>query len=395
MKRLAIVLTHPVQYYVPIFQILQQRGRLQIKVFYTWEQARNNQKHDPGFGKTISWDLPLLEGYDFSFVRNVAKNPGSHHFLGINNPSLIREIEEWKPEALLIFGWSFLSHLRLMRYFKGKIPLYFRGDSTLLNESEQPFYRNFLRRMFLKQVYKYIDKAFYVGKSNKQYYLAHGLSENQLIFAPHAIDNKRFSKYIIDKDSTKSTILREEIGISSAEYLIIFVGKFIEVKNPLLLLEGFEKIQREGVHLLFIGNGPLEETLKQRAITIRNVHFLPFLNQKKLPTIYADSDLLVLPSKSETWGLVVNEAMASGLPVIVSDKVGCAADLVLNGKNGFIFESGNLHSLVNCLSLVIKDSNVSSQMGESSRQIIKQYNFEAICTAIENEIGNYELRIKY
>jgi glycosyltransferase involved in cell wall biosynthesis len=125
------------------------------------------------------------------------------------------------------------------------------------------------------------------------------------------------------------------------------------------------------------------------------VHFLPFLNQKKLPTIYADSDLLVLPSKSETWGLVVNEAMASGLPVIVSDKVGCAADLVLNGKNGFIFESGNLHSLVNCLSLVIKDSNVSSQMGESSRQIIKQYNFEAICTAIENEIGNYELRIKY
>ena len=110
--------------------MLTERGNLAIKVFYTWGDAVLENKYDPGFGKSIEWDIPLLKGYDFTFVKNASLNAGSHHFGGINNPSLIREIKEWGPDAVLVYGWCFKSHLSAMRYFKGRIPVLFRGDST-------------------------------------------------------------------------------------------------------------------------------------------------------------------------------------------------------------------------------------------------------------------------
>jgi glycosyltransferase involved in cell wall biosynthesis len=385
-KRLAIICTHPVQYYVPFFQLLQKRNKIQIKVFYTWEQSSNNQKFDPGFGKVISWNLPLLEGHDYTFVTNVAKNPGSHHFRGINNPTLNAEVENWKPDALLVFGWNFISHFSALRYFKGKIPVYFRGDSTLLNEVSQPYYKTVLRRVFLRLVYRYVDRAFYVGESNKEYFKAHGLKKHQLIFAPHAIDNHRFNVSGTSFGES-SCYLRKTIGICGSDYLIIYVGKFIEQKNPELLLEAFAKLKVSNAHLLFIGNGPLEDNLRRKAQLIPRVHFLPFQNQKELPAIYAAADLLVLPSKSETWGLVVNEAMASGLPVIVSDKVGCANDLVKNGVNGYTFSSNMLPDLVEKLSLLTGKKSVSSEMGKRSYDLVQSFSYEKICAAIEHEIS--------
>ena len=135
MKRLAIITTHPIQYNAPWFKLLSQRKNIHIKVFYTWGQIENTAKFDPGFGKEISWDIPLLEGYEYTFVTNTSKDPGSHHFNGIINPSLVDDIESWNADAILIFGWSFKSHLKVLRYFKGKKTNIFRGDSNLLDES--------------------------------------------------------------------------------------------------------------------------------------------------------------------------------------------------------------------------------------------------------------------
>src|SRR5579875_1397644 len=190
MKKLAIIATHPVQYNAPWFRLLAQKTSLQIKVFYTWSQSSQGAKYDPGFGKTIEWDVPLLEGYEYVFVDNIAKDPGSHHFKGVNNPTIIKDIEQWQPDALLVIGWSYKSHLACMRYFKGRVPVLFRGDSTLLDE--KPGIKRWMRRLFLTYVYSFVDHALYVGTNNKNYFLAHGLKERQLHFVPHAIDNNRF-----------------------------------------------------------------------------------------------------------------------------------------------------------------------------------------------------------
>ena len=131
-QKLAIVCTHPIQYLAPVFGQLANRQELDIRVFYGWEGT--SATSDPGFGQKVVWDIPLLEGYNHEFVPNVAQRPGSHHFNGIDLPTLNKRIETWNADALLVYGWSYRAHLAALRYFKGRIPVLFRGDSTLLND---------------------------------------------------------------------------------------------------------------------------------------------------------------------------------------------------------------------------------------------------------------------
>ena len=130
-RKLVVITSHPIQYNAPLFRLLQERGNIQIKVLYTWSQSEQGRLYDPGFAKQREWDIPLFEGYNYEFAENIAKNPGSHHFWGIINPSLIKRIEAYNPDALLVYGWSFYSHLKVLLHFKGNIPVLFRGDSTL------------------------------------------------------------------------------------------------------------------------------------------------------------------------------------------------------------------------------------------------------------------------
>lgn len=411
-KKLAIIVTHPIQYYSPLFRKIAESGRIELKVFYTWSQAQG-KKYDPGFGKEVDWDIPLLEGYNYTFVKNISKNPGSNHFYGIDNPTLIKEIEDWKADAVLVIGWNFQSHLKAMRYFKEKIPVYFRGDSTLLDET--PGIRKYLRRMFLRWVYSYVDYAFYVGTRNKEYFLAHGLKEKQLIFAPHAIDNERF----YDKDGSykqKALEWRRSLRIDDDDFVFLFAGKLEPKKNPMLLLNAFLELNNPKAHLIFVGNGILENVLKtisghSELVSESNyhtevkleklkqvhpynnnnnstIHFLDFQNQSVMPTVYRLGNVFVLPSQGpgETWGLAVNEAMACGLPVIVSDKVGCAVDLVENGKNGYIFKSEDINDLkkvmYDCMVEWMDNKKKFMEMGLKSFQKIKDYSMEVLAENI-------------
>jgi len=124
LKKLAIITTHPIQYYAPVFKLLHQREKISIKVFYTWGESAL-KKFDPGFGKVVDWDVPLLDGYEYEWADNTANDPGSHHFKGIINPGLVQQIEAWQPDAVLVFGWAYYSHLKIKyRFILGAIPLY-------------------------------------------------------------------------------------------------------------------------------------------------------------------------------------------------------------------------------------------------------------------------------
>jgi glycosyltransferase involved in cell wall biosynthesis len=383
MKRLAIVTTHPIQYYAPIFKLLQQRRRIDIMVFYTWGEAAVN-KHDPGFGKQINWDIPLLEDYPYQWAQNTAQSPGSHHFKGIVNPGLVEQINLWKPDAILVFGWGYHSHLKVIRCFKNKVPIFFRGDSTLLDEKKGV--KSLLKSVFLKWVYSHVNHAFYAGVNNKAYFKKYGLKDSQLTFAPHAVDNERFAV----ERTNEALHLRNELKLRGDDLVILFAGKLEEKKDSLLLLKAFLNITQPGVHLVFAGNGALENRLKDAAKDKGNVHFINFQNQSQMPVILQGCDIFCLPSKGpqETWGLAVNEAMACGKAVLVSDKVGCAADLVKNSENGYIFNAGNIEDLKTKLVLLVDDKDKVKAFGEASRRIIKDWNFTNIAQAIENKLLN-------
>ena len=384
-KKIAIVTTHPIQYYAPLFKLLAKG--IELKVFYTWGKD-SVEKYDPGFGKKVQWDVPLFEGYTYQYLENTSKEPGSHHFKGIKNPTIIKEILNYKPNAILVIGWGYDSHLKVLRHFKGKIPLYFRGDSTLLDNRESGFVgkaKNLARRVFLIWVYSHIDKAFYVGEESKAYFKWANLKESQLVFSPHSIDNTRYEV----ANGEKANEIRASLSIQISDKVLLFAGKFESKKNPILLLNAFLNSKTDGLHLVFIGNGEEETKLKELAKNASKstfVHFVDFQNQSMMPIWYQVADVFCLPSRGpgETWGLAVNEAMASGKAILVSNKVGCGKDLVRNGLNGWVFESDNERGLKEIIDN-IPSKKVLAEMGEHSKEIIKNWSIENTATEILKE----------
>ncbi len=368
--RLAVITTHPIQYYAPVFKLLAQK--IDLMVLYTWGYS-SVSKHDPGFGQVIKWDIDLLEGYPYQWVKNTAADRGSHHFYGIVNPDLIAQINSWEPDSILIYGWAYKGHLAAIRHFNNKVPLLFRGDSTLLDE--RPGIKNLLRSVFLKWVYRHISFALYTGTNNKRYFEKYGVLSRQLLFAPHAVDNKRFGISHAEEQS----VLRQELGIGPDDLIVLFAGKLEEKKAPGSLLTAFIKLASPGCHLVIVGDGVLRLPLQQQAAGYPNIHFMDFQNQTTMPAIYQLCDIFCLPSTGpgESWGLAVNEAMAAGRAVLVSDKVGCAVDLVKSGVNGYVYTAGSVSDLSEKLSVLIgKKKEGLALMGAQSKKIVQEWSFE-------------------
>ncbi len=385
-KKLAIITTHPIQYYAPLFRLLADESKVDVKVFYTWSQAKEIVK-DKTFGRDIKWDVPLLEGYDFEFVENISKRPSSNSWLGIDNPELISKIEVFEPDAILVYGWNMKSHFKVLRHFKGKTPVWFRGDSTLLDE--QKGLKTYLRRFWLTYVYRHVDRAFYVGQANKAYFLKHGLTEKQLVYAPHAVNNSHF--YDNDQQSYKKKAAdwKKNLGISEDQVTVVFAGKFEAKKQPNLLIDAVieaNKKRKKPIKLLLIGNGPLEESLKEQAERQNCIRFLPFQNQSKMPLVYRLGSIFCLPSKGpgETWGLAVNEAMASSIPVIVTNKVGGAEDMLIKDYNGYEFEYSNRQELESILiNLSIDKLKI---MGANAKLHVENFTLLHTVKAIKKEL---------
>jgi len=383
-------------------------GDCKIKVFYTWGQAQG-KVHDKDFGIEREWDIDLLSGYDHVFVKNTSTAPGSHHYKGIMNPSLISEVASYHPDKIIVYGWKFNSHLKLLRHFKGKIPLYFRGDSTLLDEHYGFSLKKALRKLLLQWVYRHVDYVLSPGSASDAYFLNAGLSANQIIRAPHAVDNARFSgAETPDMHSSydeSAQNWRKELSISEDTKVFLFAGKFEPKKDPILLVKAFVRLHQQypNTHLIMVGNGILEEELKTMTSTpqpsagkfnsstpqpsagkLTSLTFLPFQNQSIMPLVYRLGDVFVLPSKGpgETWGLAINEAMACGRPVIVSDKCGAAADLIKDNENGFVFKAGDENDLYNCMEkMVLADT---SSMGAKALETVQRFSYASFTSALQS-----------
>jgi len=412
--RLAIVTTHPIQYYAPWFGYIAARSNLQLKVFYLWNPAATT-KHDPGFGHDVTWDVPLLEGYAYKFVPNASKRPGSARFSGIDNPELPVELNSFRPDAALLIGYRYQSMQRLIFARARKFPLLLRGDSHRLapevkgqrsavrgQESEVKSQETATRsqvwnmdgvgsaakRLVIRCIFRRFDAFLYVGRANRDYFRIHGVPEEKLFFAPHAVENERF--LLTDEQQRSGRAWRAELGIPENNLLVVFAGKFEPKKRPLDLLRAFSKLNQTNLALLFVGAGVLEPALREAVAVMERVFFAPFQNQSLMPRTYAAADLFVLPSygNEETWGLAINEALCAAKPVVVSNHVGCGPDLVVPNVNGLIFEAGNVDSLAAALKEALSDKERLIRWGLAGQSIVSKYDFAHATEGLERALGS-------
>ena len=337
-RRVAVVLSHPTQYYSPWFRWLRTHTPLEFRVFYLWNFGVQPRR-DHCFGITFAWDVDLLSGYESEFVPNVARRPGTDRFWGLRNPELPARLAQWQPNAILLFGYAYASHLRTILWARQHgVPLVFRGDSHFLGRPTPAWHRTWLLRL----LYRQFAAITYVGQANRAYFEKLGVPSTKLFFAPHTVNHEHFDAARPDYRAAAAG-LRQSLGLSPETRVVLYAGKYHPEKQPLALLESFLALRPPGAALVFVGDGQERELLKARARQAPPgaVHFLPFANQSEMPARYLLADIFALPSRGlyETWGLAVNEAMHMGVPCLVSDRVGCQQDLVSDGETGWVFRA--------------------------------------------------------
>lgn len=375
--RLAFIVSHPIQYYVPLYRSLARREDLLIKVFFTWHSGGPNAR-DHGFKRAVAWDIPLTEGYEFELVPNVARKTGTHCFWGLRNPSLISSVTSWKPDVVHLTGYAHFSHVRAMRHFhRAGIPVLFRGDSHLLRTSYGIRWR--IKLALLRRVYGWTDGCLYVGQHNADYFRKFGVPESRLFYCPHSIEVERFAEPN-DTLEKEADGWRRELQIGNDRVVVLFAGKFERVKQPLALMRAFQGCAAEDPRLLLVmvGDGELGHEVRRTAVQVpETFRVLPFQNQTRMPLVYRVGHLFVLPSIRESWGLSVNEAMACGRPALVSDGVGCGDDLVRANETGAIFPRNDWDAFCKTLIRLTRDRLRLEQMGIAARRLSTTFDITA------------------
>jgi glycosyltransferase involved in cell wall biosynthesis len=354
--RLTLVVSHPIQYAVPLYRRLARRTDLALKVFFTWH-AGDQPIHDRGFGQAVAWDIPLTDGYDFELVPNTGSDPGTHRFCGLRNPDLLARVTAWQPDVVQITGWAWLSHLKLLRALNRRgICTLFVGDSHLLDGNTRGP-RWWLKAALLRRVYSWPNGVLVAGSANRAYYERFGVEPARLHPCPHSIDVGRFAEPAPSFEQ-QARRWRAELQIGADRKVLLYAGKFEAKKRPVELMRAVARLPDPAVVLILVGAGPLQAEIEAFAATEPSrFRMLPFQNQSRMPIVYRLGDAFVLPSShGESWGLAVNEALACGTPAIVSDRVGCAADVV-DPTCGCIFAWNDWQQFQSCVQALLGDTD--------------------------------------
>ena len=373
--RLTVVMTHPIQYYSPWFRFIASDVReLELSVLYASEPSPSQQGAQ--FGTDFLWDIPLREGYRSKVIRPATAHAdfGSERFWGVNVPEVGAAIDHSKPDAVLVSGWHSITLVRAILACRRRgIPLLYRGDTHLADRGWSPLWRA-RTRWLLRSFDRYLS----VGRRAREYLGSFGVPDTLIHDSPHAVHNEFFAESARPFQApAKRAQARSELDVSENAFVILFVGKVETKKRPGDLLRALHQLalSEKPAVLLVVGSGPLEQECRELAAELNlDVRWCGFMNQSELGRAYGMSDCLVLPSGwGETWGLVVNESMACGLPCVVSDRVGCAPDLVESGHTGEVFPFGDPAELA----WAVERVRSGPSRAEACRERVHNYSFDA------------------
>lgn len=369
---MAHVVSHPIQYFAPLYRELAARDEVELIVYFC-SDVTLGEFHDEEFGREIRWDADLVSGFTWRVVpsgrgrslRAVRRQP---------QLDLFRELVAARYDVIWIHGYAYPNAwLAAFASMVSGAALLIREEQTLLHR--RVFWRRVLKGILIRALFRRAS-GLYIGEENRRYFAHYGLAPESLFAAPYAVDNSALRRALATMSGCRDEI-RRQWGITDDAPVVLFSGKLVNKKDPLLLLRAYARIREDcPCWLVIAGDGPLGPAIDSEVVRreIPGVLRLGFVNQSELPTVYAAGDVLVLPSAyGETWGLVVNEALNFSLPVIVSDKVGCAADLVRDGQSGFVVPAGDVNVLASRLGLLVRDAELRRRFGARGRAIVDEY----------------------
>jgi glycosyltransferase involved in cell wall biosynthesis len=337
----------------------------------------NPEQQGADFGVKFEWDVPLLEGYKYEVLENVSRNPSVVNFRGCDTPSIISIIRDRKFDAVIVNGWVVKSCIQALgSCVCAGVPCIVRGESNALRKRRWPV--RFIHRLLLKNYSAFLA----IGKANRDFYLQNGVPPEKIFTGPYCVDNEFFASRASELAPQRNE-LRNKWGIPESALTFLFCGKFVDKKHPLDVVKGFASAVEETdrkISLLMVGDGELKEACvrftEEKGLPVT---FAGFLNQGEIADAYVASDIMVLASDTgETWGLVVNEAMACGLPAIVSDQVGCRQDLITPFETGLVFPCGDTSMLGEKMVWVASHEKETRDMGEQARLRVADYDVDTV-----------------
>jgi glycosyltransferase involved in cell wall biosynthesis len=372
--QVAHLVSHPIQYFAPLYRELARRPEIDLTVyFYSDETVRSF--YDQGFGRTIEWDVPLVEGYRHVFCKSsrrtgIAGNPLRRH-----NFDIVRQLKDY--DVVWAHGYAHLTAwLAFLRARRAGKPFLLREEQTLLRR------RSLHVRLFKAAALGVLFSGswgLYIGEENRRYFQHYGIPAERLFPARYCVDNAYFQHAAAALRPERARI-RAELGISDDAAVVLFCGKLTPKKQPLRLVEAFAQVEGP-CWLLLVGDGEQRKVVESSASP--NVVFAGFMGQRDIVRAYAAADIFVLPSAyDETWGLVVNEAMNFSLPIVASNQVGCVADLVSPGWNGFVVPDEDTAALTDALEKLIVDPSLRAVFGKRSLERVDAYSIEACADGI-------------
>jgi len=358
-----------VQYHAPLFRALAECGDLDFEVAFA--EVPKPKAQGRGFGLAFEWDVPILEGYRWTVMPTQPLAPA---ISGRRVVGARRRVRELRADVLLLTGWQTLPLVQaLLAAGDERLPVLMRGESSGLKA----------RRALVRSVHRYllrrIDAFLVIGQANRDFYESYGIARSQLFDAPYFVDNERFTADA-DRWRPRRDELREKFGVPPGATCFLFAGKFERKKHPEHLLQGLARLRAQkpslSVHGLFVGDGALSGRLRDTTCRHQlSVSFAGFLNQTEIAKAYVSCDALVLPSDyDETWGLVVNEAMACGVTALVSDRVGCGPDLVAPGLTGERYPFWNIEAMARILEDWALAPSRVAELGRAARErVLSRY----------------------
>jgi glycosyltransferase involved in cell wall biosynthesis len=383
--RVAYLVTHPIQYQAPLLRLIDADPDIHLKAFFASDFSARHFV-DPEFGTKIEWDVPLLDGYEHEVLPALpgTRYPGDSYFDAWRpfSVGLRRRLLRGRFDALWIHGYARVPHLWAMFAAKTAGVRVLLRDETSTVDGSGSNMKAAIKRALFALIDRLADAYLTIGSMNEKLYRTFGIDAHKCFRVGYAVDNDWFQARVAEARPHREA-LRAELRLPPGRPIVLFAAKLIDRKAPLDLISAFGQAMpgiaagRRPV-LLMAGDGELRPQV-EAAVTAPgladSVRLLGFQSQQKLAALYDLCDLFVLPSAHETWGLVVNEVMNAGRPVIASDRVGAARDLVREGVNGFVYPFGDIAGLAERLREALGDPQRLAAMGTESRRIIDGWDF--------------------
>jgi glycosyltransferase involved in cell wall biosynthesis len=366
MIRLAHLVSHPIQYFAPLYREIARASGVDFTVFFG-SRFGVEPSFDEGFSRTVQFDVPLLSGYAHAFLPNRGSGEPVSAFANFDCPAIGQHLAAGRFDALWVHGWGYRAHWQAFRAARRLgLPYLVRSETNAWSRPAG-LLRRLARAVFVGPMLRAAAGCLYVGQSNRTFLRTMGVREDRLFPALYAIDGTRFAS-AAPRDRQA---LRQRFGAGPDNFVAVTVAKAIRRKR---LPDAIRAVGRAGprVHLWVLGDGPERPRLEAlaRAEAPDRVVWHGFVNQSGLPALLSAADVFVLASDDEPWGLAVNEAMACGLPVVCSDRVGCAPDLVRDGTTGYSYPVGDVQALAERLRRLQGQPDQARRLGEAARELV-------------------------